>query len=75
LGVLQLIENSPANIIDEAFELDGLTLITEVSAAFVVGVRRPPAHRAYGSERKSVPSVERMAKERKPRRRTISTRT
>ena len=39
LGVLQLIENSPANIIDEAFKLDGMTLLTEVGAAFIVGVR------------------------------------
>jgi hypothetical protein len=40
LGVLQLIEDSSANIVDEAFELHGLTLLAEVSAAFVVRVGR-----------------------------------
>ena len=33
LGVLQFIEDSPANIIDEAFKLDGMTLLTEVEPA------------------------------------------
>jgi len=49
LGVLQFIENSSSDIIDEAFELDGLTFLTKVSAALVVGV---------GGKR--VPSVERI---------------
>ena len=74
-GILQFVEDSSANIFDEALELNRMTFITEVSAALVVAVRRPPARRAYGSERKRVPSVERILKERSPRRRTISTRT
>jgi hypothetical protein len=40
LGVLQLIEDSSANIVDEAFELDGLTLFAEVSTALIVRVGR-----------------------------------
>jgi hypothetical protein len=40
LGVLQLIEDSSANIVDEALELDGLTLFAEVSTAFIVRVGR-----------------------------------
>jgi hypothetical protein len=40
LGVLQLIEDSFANIVDEAFELDGLTLFAEVSTALIVRVGR-----------------------------------
>jgi len=40
LGVLQFIENSSSDIIDEAFELDGLTFLTKVSAAFIARVRR-----------------------------------
>jgi hypothetical protein len=40
LGVLQLIEDSSANIVDEALELDGLTLFAEVSTALIVRVGR-----------------------------------
>jgi hypothetical protein len=40
LGVLQLIEDSSANIFDEALELDGLTLFAEVSTALIVRVGR-----------------------------------
>jgi hypothetical protein len=40
LGVLQLIEDSSANIVDEALELDGLTLFAEVSTALIVRVAR-----------------------------------
>jgi hypothetical protein len=40
LGVLQLIEDSSSEIFDEALKLNRMALITEVSAAFVVGVRR-----------------------------------
>jgi hypothetical protein len=40
LGVLQLIEDSSANIVDEALELDGLALLTKVGAALIVGVGR-----------------------------------
>lgn len=39
-GILQFIEDSPSDIFDEALELDGFTFLTEVSAAFIVGVRR-----------------------------------
>jgi hypothetical protein len=38
LGVLQFIEDSSSDIFDEALELDGLTLLTEVGAAFVMRV-------------------------------------
>jgi hypothetical protein len=37
---LQFIEDSSSDIFDEALELDGLTLLAEVSAALVVGVGR-----------------------------------
>jgi hypothetical protein len=37
---LQLIEDSSANIVDEALELDGLTLFAEVSTALIVRVGR-----------------------------------
>ena len=40
LGVLQFIEDSSSDVFDEAFKLDGMTFFTEVSAAFIVGVRR-----------------------------------
>jgi len=36
---LQFIEDSSSDIFDEALELDGLTFLTEVSAAFVAGIR------------------------------------
>jgi hypothetical protein len=35
-----MIEDSFANIVDEAFELDGLTLFAEVSTALIVRVGR-----------------------------------
>jgi hypothetical protein len=35
---LQFIEDSSSDIVDKAFEFDGLTLLAEVSAALVVGV-------------------------------------
>jgi hypothetical protein len=38
LGILHLIEDPSSDIIDEALELHGLTLLTEVSAALVVRV-------------------------------------
>jgi hypothetical protein len=37
---LQFIEDSSSDIFDEALELDGFTFLTEVGAAFIVGVRR-----------------------------------
>ena len=40
LGFLQFIEDSSADIFDEALELDGGTLVAEVGAALVVGVGR-----------------------------------
>jgi len=36
---LQFIEDSSSDIIDEAFELNGFTFLTEIGAAFIVGVR------------------------------------
>jgi hypothetical protein len=35
---LEFIEDSSSDIFDEALELDGMTLFTEVGAALVVGV-------------------------------------
>ena len=40
LGFLQFIEDSSADIFDEALELDGGTLVAEVGAALVVRVGR-----------------------------------
>ena len=40
LRVLQFIEDSSADIFDEAFELDGGTLVAEVGAALVVRIGR-----------------------------------
>jgi hypothetical protein len=40
LGVLEFIEDSFSDMIDEALELNGFTFITEVSAALVMGVGR-----------------------------------
>jgi len=38
-GFLQFIENSSTNIVDEALELDGVTFLTEVGTALIVGIR------------------------------------
>jgi hypothetical protein len=40
LRILEFIEDSSSDVFDEAFELDGVALIAEVSAAFIAGVRR-----------------------------------
>ena len=40
VGILQFIEDSSSDIFDEALELKGLTFLTEISAALIMGVGR-----------------------------------
>ena len=39
-GVLKLIEDSSSDVLNQAFKLDGVALLTEVGTALIMGVRR-----------------------------------
>ena len=56
-GIIETIKDFSSDVFNDSFELNGVTFIAEIGATLVPGVGGPPARKAYGSERKRVPSV------------------
>ena len=51
MRISQTVENASSHVIDDTSELDVVAVLAEIGTAFVPGIGRPPARRAYGSER------------------------